>query len=118
MKFFWIVCVIPFLLTGGCRDKYTVEPESLPVAYVGQTYTQQLKITGGKVSEQHFELTSNIPENHGVKIAPVDDIDGYNHIKIEGIPKYKGRYKIVVNAYFYGRGDDKLNKTYEFIVKE
>lgn len=109
---------VPLLLMAGCGQEYTIEPESLPVAYVGQTYTQQLKITGGKVSEQHFELTSNIPENHGVKIAPVDDIDGYNHIKIEGIPRYKGRYKIVVNAYFYGRGDDKLNKTYEFIVKE
>lgn len=117
IKFFWIVCVIPFLLTGGCQDKYTVEPESLPVAYVGQTYTQQLKITGGKVSEQHFELTSNIPENQGVKITPLDDIDGYNHIKIEGIPKYKGKYRIVINTYFYGRGDDKLTKTYEFVVK-
>lgn len=70
IKFFWIVCVIPFLLTGGCQDKYTVEPESLPVAYVGQTYTQQLKITGGKVSEQHFELTSNIREIRELKLLP------------------------------------------------
>ncbi|HCJ7885364.1 TPA: hypothetical protein NV485_003933, partial [Acinetobacter baumannii] len=58
----------------GCSHEYTIEPGSLPVAYVGKTYNQQLKITGGKVSEQHFELTSNISENQGVKITPVDDI--------------------------------------------
>ncbi|MCU4349025.1 hypothetical protein KTH05_14870 [Acinetobacter lactucae] len=112
-----MVCVIPFLLTSGCQDKYTVEPHELPVAYVGKSYNQFIKITGGKVSEQHFELTSNIPENQGFQITPVDDIDGYNHIKIEGIPKYKGKYKIIINTYFYGRGDDKLTKTYEFVVK-
>ncbi|WP_336169020.1 hypothetical protein [Acinetobacter sp. 161(2023)] len=105
------------LILSGC-SRVEVHPSKLPDAHVGKSYTQFIKITGGKVSEQHFELTSNIPENQGVKIAPVDDIDGYNHIKIEGIPKYKGRYKIVINAYFYGRGDDKLNKTYEFVVKE
>ncbi|XZY05341.1 hypothetical protein ACT4XO_06170 [Acinetobacter baumannii] len=105
------------LLMAGCGHEYTIEPERLPVAYVGKAYNQQLNISGGKVSEQHFELTSNIPENQGVKITPVDDIDGYNHIKIEGIPKYKGKYKIVINTYFYGRGDNKLTKTYEFVVK-
>jgi hypothetical protein len=109
---------VPLWVMTGCGHEYTIEPERLPVAYVGKAYNQQLKITGGKVSEQHFELTSNIPENQGIQITPVDDIDGYNHIKIEGIPKYKGRYKILINAYFYGRGDDKLTKTYEFVVKE
>jgi len=102
---------------GGSRD-YNIESHELPVAYVGKLYTQFIKITDGKVSEQHFELTSNIPENQEFKITPVDDIDGYNHIKIDGIPKYKGKYEIIINTYFYGRGDDKLTKTYEFIVKE
>lgn len=112
--------IIFFLITSflGCGRDYNIEPNELSVAYVGKTYNQQLEITGSKVSEQHFELTSNIPENQGVKITSVDDIDGYNHIKIEGIPKYKGKYEIIINAYFYGRGDDKLTKTYEFIIKE
>ncbi|MEB3862505.1 hypothetical protein MSG66_00435 [Acinetobacter sp. IK31] len=112
--------IIFFLMTSflGCSRDYNIESHELPVAYVGKPYSQFIKITGGKVSEQHFELTFNIPENQGVKIAPVDDIDGYDHIKIEGIPKYKGKYEIIINAYFYGRGDDKLTKTYKFIVKE
>ncbi|CAA0255792.1 hypothetical protein ABKPCSM125_02938 [Acinetobacter baumannii] len=117
LKLDLITLGIPLLLMAGCGHEYTIEPERLPVAYVGKAYNQQLNISGGKVSEQHFELTSNIPENQGVKITPVDDIDGYNHIKIEGIPKYKGKYKIVINTYFYERGDDKLTKTYEFVVK-
>lgn len=117
LKLKLITLGISLLLMAGCGHEYTIEPDSLPVAYVGKAYNQQLNISGGKVSEQHFELTSNIPENQGVKITPVDDIDGYNHIKIEGIPKYKGKYKIVINTYFYGRGDDKLTKTYEFVVK-
>lgn len=118
LKLDLITLGIPLLLMAGCGHEYTIEPDSLPVAYVGKTYNQQLKITGGKVSEQHFGLTSNIPENQGFQITPVDDIDGYNHIKIEGIPKYKGKYKIIINTYFYGRGDNKLTKTYEFVVKE
>ncbi|SCD14195.1 Uncharacterised protein [Acinetobacter baumannii] len=117
LKLKLITLGISLLLMAGCGHEYTIESEKLPVAYVGKAYNQQLNISGGKVSEQHFELTSNIPENQGVKITPVDDIDGYNHIKIEGIPKYKGKYKIVINTYFYGRGDDKLTKTYEFVVK-
>ncbi|CAA0215824.1 hypothetical protein ABKPCSM17A_01795 [Acinetobacter baumannii] len=112
--------IILFLMTSflGCSRDYKIEPHELPVGYVVKLYSQFIKITGGKVSEQHFELYENIPENQEVKITPVDDIDGYNHIKIDGIPKYKGKYKIVINAYFYGRGDDKLNKTYEFVVEE
>ncbi|MFW1893661.1 hypothetical protein BFR91_12465 [Acinetobacter pittii] len=111
--------IILFLMTSflGCSRDYNIEPHELPVAYVGKPYSQSIKITGGKVSKQHFELNTNIPENQEVKITTVDDIDGYNHIKIYGIPKHKGNYEIVINAYFYGRGDDKLNKTYEFVVK-
>ncbi|WP_459660593.1 hypothetical protein [Acinetobacter calcoaceticus] len=109
--------ILLVLMLSGC-SRVDVHPIKLPDAYVEKSYTQFIKITGGKVSEQHFVLTSNIPENQGVKIAPVDDIDGYNHIKIEGIPKYKGKYEIIINAYFYGRGDEKLTKTYEFIIKE
>lgn len=118
LKLDLITLGIPLLLMAGCGHEYIIKPERLPVAYVGKAYNQTLKITGGKVSEQHFELNSNIPENQGFKITPVDDIDGYNHIKIEGIPKYKGKYKIIINTYFYGRGDNKLTKTYEFVVKE
>ncbi|MFI8146426.1 hypothetical protein [Acinetobacter sp. ABJ_C5_2] len=112
--------IILFLMTSflGCSRDYRVEPHELPVAHVGKSYTQFIKITGGKVSEQHFKLNSNIPEDQEIKITPVDDIDGYNHLKIDGIPKYKGKYEIVINTHFYGRGDDKLNKTYEFVVKE
>jgi len=118
LKFNLITLGVALLVMTGCGHEYTIEPDRLPVAYVGKSYTQFIKITGGKVSEQHFGLTSNIPENQGIKITPVDDIDEYNHIKIEGIPKYKGKYEIRINTYFYGRGDDKLTKTYEFIVKE
>jgi len=118
LKLKLVALAVPLLVMTGCDHEYTIEPERLPVAYVGKAYSQQLKIIGGKVSEQHFELTSNIPENQEIQITPVDYIDGYNHIKIEGIPKYKGRYKILINTYFYGRGDDKLNKTYEFVIKE
>ncbi|MFV5440883.1 hypothetical protein [Acinetobacter oleivorans] len=118
MKFNKLAVIFLTLSLCGCSKDYNIEPNKLPIAHIGKEYNQTLKITGGKVSEQHFELNSNIPENQGVKITPVDDIDGYNYIKIEGIPKYKGRYKIVMNAYFYGRGDDKLTKTYEFVVKE
>ncbi|ADI92670.1 hypothetical protein [Acinetobacter oleivorans] len=105
------------LILSGCSN-YDAQPKELAVAYVNKSYSQNIKITGGKVSEQHFELTSNIPENQEIKITPVDDIDGYNHLRIDGIPKYKGKYEIIINAHFYGRGDDKLNKTYEFVVKE
>lgn len=117
MKFNKLAVIFLTLSLCGCSKDYNIEPHELPVGYVGKPYSQFIKIAGGKVSEQHFELYTNIPENQEVKITPVDDRDGYNHIKIDGIPKYKGKYKIIINAYFYGQGDDKLNKTYEFVVK-
>ncbi|AMM27918.1 hypothetical protein KTI56_15535 [Acinetobacter pittii] len=118
MKLYKFSIVLSFFMLTGCGHKYDISPNKLPEAHVGKSYTQFIKITGGKVSEQHFELNSNIPEDQEIKITPVDDIDGYNHLKIDGIPKYKGKYEIIINAHFYGRGDDKLNKTYEFVVKE
>ncbi|ENW09607.1 hypothetical protein F930_03387 [Acinetobacter pittii ANC 3678] len=81
------------IILNGCSN-YEVRPREMRVAHVNKVYSENIKITGGKVSEQNFELTSNIPENQEIKITPVDDIDGCNHIKIEGIPKYKENTKL------------------------
>lgn len=46
----------PLLLIAGCGHEHTIEPERLPVAYVGKVYNQTLKITGGRVIPQSFEV--------------------------------------------------------------
>ncbi|MEE7696047.1 hypothetical protein V3N04_14080 [Acinetobacter baumannii] len=58
--------------------KYKISPESLPVAHINQEYQQIIKISGGKVIDKYAELETNIPENLGITVKPVDDLDGYN----------------------------------------
>jgi len=112
--------VFPVLLMAGCGHEYTIEPDSLPVAYVGKAYNQQLNILGGRVIPQSFEVKDNFPSDMNISIEPIDqnEADAYNNLKISGVPKYKGIFTIHIYAGFYASGDGKLDKTYEFIVNE
>lgn len=111
---------IPLLLMAGCGHEYTIEPERLPVAYVGKAYNQQLNISGGRVIPNSFEVETNFPSDMNISISPIDEheADAYNNLKISGVPKYKGTFTIHIYAGFYASGDGKLDKTYEFIVNE
>lgn len=111
---------VPLLLMTGCGHEYTIEPERLPVAYVGKAYNQQLNISGGRVIPYSFEVETNFPSNMNISISPIDEneADAYNNLKISGVPKYKGTFTIHIYAGFYASGDGNLDKTYEFVVKE
>lgn len=61
LKFNFITLGVLLLLMTGCGHEYTIDPERLPVAYVGETYNQQLNITGGRVIPQSFEVETNFP---------------------------------------------------------
>ena len=54
MKFNKLAVIFLTLSLCGCSKDYNIEPHELPVGYVGKPYSQFIKITGGKVSEQHF----------------------------------------------------------------
>lgn len=120
LKLKLITLGVPLLLMTGCGHEYTIDPERLPVAYVGETYNQQLKITGGRVIPQSFEVKDNFPSDMNISVEPIDqnEADAYNNLKITGVPKYKGTFTIHIYAGFYASGDGKLDKTYEFIVNE
>ncbi|ODL91702.1 hypothetical protein AXH23_14345 [Acinetobacter pittii] len=115
-KLIFIFSII-FILTG-CGKKYTITPEDLPVAHINQEYQQIIKISGGKVIDKYAELETNIPEDLGITVKPVDDLDGYNVIQIKGTPKNKGKYTIHIRADFYAGGDAEIDKTYSFIVQD
>ncbi|MDO7209686.1 hypothetical protein Q5M48_16045 [Acinetobacter nosocomialis] len=108
------------LVMRGCGHEYTIEPERLPVAYVGKAYNQQLNISGGRVIPYSFEVETNFPSDMNISISPIDEneADAYNNLKISGVPKYKGTFTIHIYAGFYASGDGNLDKTYEFVVKE
>ncbi|RSO36893.1 hypothetical protein [Acinetobacter lactucae] len=108
---------IIFILTG-CGKKYKITPEELPVAHINQEYQQIIKISGGKVVDQYAELETNIPEDLGITVKPVDELDGYNVIQIKGTLKYKGQYTIHIRTDFFGGGDAEIDKTYSFIVQD
>ncbi len=107
------------LVMTGCGHEYTIEPERLPVAYVGKAYNQQLNISGGRVIPYSFEVETNFPSDMNISISPIDEneADAYNNLKISGVPKYKGTFTIHVYAGFYASGDGNLDNTYEFVVK-
>ncbi|MCH2072645.1 hypothetical protein [Acinetobacter pittii] len=114
--------IILFLMTSflGCSRDYKIEPHELPIAHIGKEYNQTLKITGGRVIPQSFEVKDNFPSDMNISIEPIDqnEADAYNNLKISGVPKYKGNFTIHIYAGFYASGDGKLDKTYEFIVNE
>lgn len=120
LKLDLITLGLPLLLMAGCGHEYTIEPERLPVAYVGKAYNQQLNISGGRVIPYSFEVETNFPSDMNISISQIDEheADAYNNLKISGVPKYKGTFTIHIYAGFYATGDGKLDKTYEFIVNE
>ncbi|WP_336929583.1 hypothetical protein [Acinetobacter tandoii] len=106
------------LILIGCGKKYSITPDSLPTAHINQEYKQIIKISGGKVVDHYAKLDTNIPEDLGIVVKPIDDQDGYNIIEIKGTPKYKGIFTISIWAGFYAGGDAEINKTYTLKVEE
>ena len=106
------------LVLTGCGKRYTITPDSLPIAHVNQEYRQLIQISGGKVSDTSSPLKTDIPENLGITIQPANDRDGYNIIEVKGIPKYEGIFTIHIWAGFYGGGGKEIKKTYTLKVEK
>lgn len=104
---------------AGCAKKYKISPDELPIAYVGQNYKQELKISGGRVVEESLKVSKNFPDNMNITVQHINDDrpDIYNFLEIKGVPQVKGKYTINISAKFYGGGDSEVNKIYNFIVK-
>ncbi|MDC4310402.1 hypothetical protein NQ650_15665 [Acinetobacter baumannii] len=102
----------------GCGEKYTIQPNELSIAHVNKSYSQNIKITGGKVVDKYFEIDTDMPDDLGLKIQPNNDTSGFNDFSIKGTPKYKGEYTINISTGFYGGGSDELNKKYKLIIVE
>ena len=115
----FIILLLIVLGTVGCTKKYKIEPDELPIAHVDQAYNQELIILGGRVVDDTLKITNDFPNNMNIAISSIDDDsipEMYNNLKIEGTPRYKGRYSINISAQFYGGGDNKLDKTYYLVV--
>ncbi|AOA58903.1 hypothetical protein [Acinetobacter larvae] len=117
MRKIYLFTIIFSIFLYGCGRKYEIHPLELPNAYTGKSYSQTVTISGGKVIDKNFILKTNFPEDMGLKIQTVNDLDGYNVFKIEGIPKYKGNYIVTVYAEFFGGGNNEIKKTYKFTVE-
>ena len=113
-----LACIFSILLIlTGCGKKYTITPDSLPIAHVNQEYRQLIQISGGKVVDKDAELATDIPEDLGITVKPENDLSRYNIIEIKGKPKYKGSFSIKIWVGFYGGGSNEINKTYIFTVQ-
>lgn len=112
-----IIFLILLVLTS-CGKKYTITPDSLPIAHVNQEYRQLIQISGGKVSDTSSPLKTDVPENLGITILPANDRDGYNIIEVKGISKYEGIFTIHIGAGFYAGGGKEIKKTYTLKVEK
>ncbi|PTV49542.1 hypothetical protein [Acinetobacter seifertii] len=117
MKIKLIAIFSILLMLTGCGKKYTITPDSLPIAHVNQEYKQTIEISGGKVVDHYAKLETNIPKELGITVQPANDLDGYNVIEVKGTPKYKGIFTIHIWAGFYAGGNNEINKTYNFTVQ-
>ncbi|EPS3324058.1 MULTISPECIES: hypothetical protein [Acinetobacter] len=111
-----IIFLILLVLTS-CGKKYTITPDSLPIAHVNQNYQQIINISGGKTVDKYVDFKNNIPDDLGISVSP-DESSGYNQITIKGIPKYTGVFTIYISTGFYAGGDAEINKTYTLKVEE
>jgi len=118
MKIKILGLILVALNVTGCGEKYTIQPNELSIAHVNKSYSQNIKITGGKVVDKYFEIDTDMPDDLGLKIQPNNDTSGFNDFSIKGIPKYKGEYTINISTGFYGGGSDELNKKYKLIIVE
>ncbi|MEQ1325038.1 hypothetical protein [Acinetobacter soli] len=105
------------LILTGCGKKYSITPDSLPIAHTDQNYTQIINISGGKTIDKYVDLKSNIPDDLGISISP-DEGSGYNKITIKGTPKYTGIFTIYISTGFYAGGDSQIKKTYTLKVEK
>ncbi|WP_336032217.1 hypothetical protein [Acinetobacter pittii] len=105
-------------MTLNSCSNYDVQPKELAVAHINEAYSQNIKISGGKVVDKYFEIDTDMPDDLGLKIQPNNDTSGFNNFSIKGIPKHKGEYIINISTGFYGRGSDELNKKYKLIIVE
>ena len=109
------------LFTLGCSEKPKINPNELPIAYVGQPYSQDIIITGGSVIGHQLQLNTNFPNDMGISFNNIkddnDDIYANNHLTISGTAKYKGIYKIKISTMFYGGKGKYLEKEYLFTVQ-
>ncbi|MFW2161661.1 hypothetical protein ACG93T_09795 [Acinetobacter beijerinckii] len=53
-----------------------------------------------------------------VVIEPSNKLNGYHNVNVKGNPKYSGKFSIEISTGFYGKSDDELSKTYDFIISE
>ncbi|MEI2514432.1 hypothetical protein [Acinetobacter soli] len=117
MKSKLVFIFLILLILTGCGKKYSITPDSLPIAYVNQNYQQTIKILGGKTVDGDSDLKSNIPNDLGISISPDED-SGYNQITIKGTPKYTGIFTISISTGFYAGGDAEIKKTYTLKVEK
>ncbi|EOH6036178.1 hypothetical protein ACL94L_001408 [Acinetobacter baumannii] len=117
MKIKLIAVFSVLLMLTGCGKKYTITPDSLPIAHVNQNYQQIINISGGKTVDKYVDFKNNIPDDLGISVSPYES-SGYNQITIKGIPKYTGVFNIYISTGFYAGGDAEINKTYTLKVEE
>ncbi|MBJ8434971.1 hypothetical protein [Acinetobacter pittii] len=117
MKIKLIAIFSILLILTGCGKKYTITPDSLPIAHVNQEYKQTIEISGGKVVDHYAKLETNIPKELGITVQPTNDLEGYNVIEVKGTPKYKGTFTIHIWVGFYAGGGNEIDKTYAFTVQ-
>ncbi|MFA2970674.1 hypothetical protein KWE21_08615 [Acinetobacter pittii] len=115
MKIKFIAIFSILLILTGCGKKYSITPDSLPLANVNQNYQQIINISGRKTVDGDVEFKSNIPNDLGISVSP-DESSGYNQITIKGVPKYTGVFTIYISTGFYAGGDAEINKTYTLKV--
>ncbi|RSF38999.1 hypothetical protein EGU01_16225 [Acinetobacter baumannii] len=103
------------IILNGCSN-YDIQSKELAVAHVNEVYSQNIKISGGKVVDEYFEIDTNMLDDIELKIQPNNNTSGFNDFSIKGVPKYKGEYTTNISTGFYSNGSDELNKKYKLII--
>lgn len=121
-KVYFITLTVLFLIIG-CTPELIIKPDKLVDATQGQTYYEEIKITGGAgpISPASFDYSIN-PKNSGLEMYLSDADSQFNHLIIKGIPNISKDIVIhivgetVVRQPFYS--PKSFDKTYVIKVKK
>ncbi|MFD1259850.1 hypothetical protein [Entomomonas asaccharolytica] len=116
------IFAVCFLLVG-CTPDLVIKPDKLKDAVLGQSYYDEVIITGGPrpILDGSFDYTIK-PDNSGIDLYLIDVDAPFNHIIVKGIPNTSQDITIHLLGEASIRDPlysaKKLDKTYVIKVKE
>ncbi len=117
-----LLCAVAIILSLACEfltsigNSLEFEPETLPVARIGEAYEVEIHVTENDTPVMKFGMKGGLPP--GLKLAQVEGIE--DTARISGVPEEAGTFLFTIRASCFGTNHpgDQGEKEYTLVVEE